>query len=361
MNVITFLKERGLDVLIAELAIKPTYHPEKPLIILNYCQIDSPKRHPIVQECRGLVLEVAESAYQIVSLPFLRFFNAGECPDLENKFDWTDFVVEEKVDGSLVLLSQYNGEWLITTRGSFAEGEITPGAGKSWKDVILGRLGDLSILPPNYTYLFELCSPYNQVVKRHSYTDLYLLTGFHNKSGHELNNILLDRWASQLGVKRPLRYDFASLKELQASLESHPEPTFEGYVLRDKNGMRLKVKNPQYIALHRLRNNGNICHPKNLLPLVLRGETAEVLTYFPDMAEQVFKMAECLGGAKARMMAVWEQAKLLKSQKDFALYILKHTQLSAILFNARKLGVEPTEIWVQNEALLLDKLKNGEI
>jgi hypothetical protein len=46
------------------------------LVILNYSQIDSPKKHPIVMECRGLVLEIP--SYRIVARSFPRFFNWGE-------------------------------------------------------------------------------------------------------------------------------------------------------------------------------------------------------------------------------------------------------------------------------------------
>lgn len=67
---------KTLEQLTSELGIKVTHHSSDPLVILNYCQIDSPKFHPITLECRGLVLE--KQSWNIVARSFKRFFNFGE-------------------------------------------------------------------------------------------------------------------------------------------------------------------------------------------------------------------------------------------------------------------------------------------
>ena len=54
MKVINFLKEHGTDKLASELNI--IVKESNGLIMLNYNQIDSPKMHPIVQECRSLIM-----------------------------------------------------------------------------------------------------------------------------------------------------------------------------------------------------------------------------------------------------------------------------------------------------------------
>jgi len=52
-----FLRDgNSLDDLANDLGIKVTKHETKPLVILNYDQIESPKTHQIVRECRGLIL-----------------------------------------------------------------------------------------------------------------------------------------------------------------------------------------------------------------------------------------------------------------------------------------------------------------
>lgn len=56
--------------------IVSTYSETDPLVILNYSQIDSPKKDPICMECRGLTLEL--NTWNLVARSFLRFFNLNE-------------------------------------------------------------------------------------------------------------------------------------------------------------------------------------------------------------------------------------------------------------------------------------------
>lgn len=123
--------QAALSALTDEFAIRTALHPNgDPLVILNYSQIDSSKRHPLVQECRGLTLHL--ETWDVVARSFPRFFNYGECPDQDKKFDWNNFSAETKEDGSLILLYRFNNEWRVNTRGSFGLGEICPGVGKCW-------------------------------------------------------------------------------------------------------------------------------------------------------------------------------------------------------------------------------------
>lgn len=77
LEVQTYLRGgKTIDDLESELGIKAIAHPTLPLVILNYNQIESPKRNSIVRECRGLVLEVG--TWNVVARSFQRFFNFGE-------------------------------------------------------------------------------------------------------------------------------------------------------------------------------------------------------------------------------------------------------------------------------------------
>jgi hypothetical protein len=137
---------KTLADLTAEYGVRVTTHESEPLVILNYSQTDSPKRDPVVQECRGLTLEVG--TWDVRARSFSRFFNAGECPDLEQKFDFENFTAQAKEDGSLMLLYCYQGSWRVNTRGSFAQGEICPGAGKTWEEGLLRSREQERAQPP---------------------------------------------------------------------------------------------------------------------------------------------------------------------------------------------------------------------
>ncbi len=346
-----------------DFAIKATYSPiGEPLVILNYDMIDSPKHHPIVRECRGLTLE--QGSWNVVARAFTRFFNAGEALDVEKFFDWQNFTAESKEDGSLILLYRYRDSWRVNTRGSFALGQISPGIEMTWEEAFYQAIDEVgldSLLPAFYpdvrrTFVFEFCSPWNKVVRRYEKPTAFLLTSFHNELGSECNEFILDRLASHIRAGRPGRFPFVNLIQVREHLESQDDPTFEGVVLRDRHGTRIKVKNSRYVALHHLHGNGNIFLPKNLLPLVMKGEEAECLLHFPEVAENIFQVTEKVASAKARMLAVWNVAKGKKSQKDFALFVNKHTKLSGILFEARKTGADPKDIFAKSGDQLLKHL-----
>jgi hypothetical protein len=342
-----------------ELAIRSTFHPLDPLVILNYDQIHSPKKNDIVRDCRGLTLELG--SWDVVARSFRRFFNAGEDREGDDRFDWQNFNADAKEDGSLALLYRYQGSWRVNTRGSFALGEIGPGVGMTWEETFYQGLDEMGMddLPEGYTFVFELCSPYNRVVRRYDQVTLFLLTAFHNATGTEPSEALLDRWAQLLQVERPRRFSFVSLDDIRCYLEEvEKDPTFEGVVVRDRYGERLKVKSSRYVALHHLHDNGNLFLTKRLLPLILQNEVAEVALCFPEVVEKSFDVVEKLYGPYGRMLAVWEIARGLPTQKEFALFVTKHTKLAAVLFEARKQGREPADVFRQSESYLLKTVFN---
>lgn len=346
-----------LEQLAEKYALRVTRHERDPLVILNYDQIDSDKRHPVVRECRALTLEVG--TWGVVARSFPRFFNAGECPDLEKTFDWENFTAESKEDGSLILLYSYGGTWRVNTRGSFAGGEICPGAGKTWEEAFYDAGIEeqaMDALSEGCTYVFELCTPWNKVVVDYVQPTLFLLSGFHNRSGVELSELGLDSMAELLKVNRPTRWAYASLEEVVEKVNRARGMYLEGVVLRDRKGTRLKVKNPDYVRLHHLKDNGNIFKESKLIPLVLKGEAMETINALPETTEKVFDVVEKLGAAEARMLAVWEKARGLQSQKDFAVFVNKHTPLSAVLFKARKAGLDPRHVLRESEDLVVKQL-----
>jgi hypothetical protein len=69
---------KTLADLAAEYGLRVTNHESEPLVILNYTQTDSPKRDAVVQECRGLTLEVG--TWDVVARAFPRFLMLASAP-----------------------------------------------------------------------------------------------------------------------------------------------------------------------------------------------------------------------------------------------------------------------------------------
>lgn len=358
LKVQEFLRNNGtLGQLENDLSIKVTLHPSDNICILNYSQLDSPKTNEIVRETRGLVLELG--SWDIVAKAFNRFFNLNEVA--KPPFNWDKFFVQEKCDGSLILLYNWEGKWRVNTRNSFAD-RLCGHSNKTWAQLFFEGLRPEIIdqyCSPRFTYVFEFCSPYNKVVRHYSTPTFFLLSIFDNQTGQEVpDQNLIDEIASDLGCERPQRFNFTSIEKITKFINEigETDPTFEGVVLCDNQLNRLKVKNPLYLSIHRLKDNGNIFNPKHVLPYLLKGDIDELIIYIPEVEGFARDMKEALDTAYSHMLELWAEAKTIESQKEFAQFIVPKTKFSSVLFTARKLGKEPKEIWKDFEDLILKVL-----
>jgi hypothetical protein len=329
-----------------EFGIKIYHHPTLPIFGAKYNQIDSPKYHPIVRECRGIVLE--DSTYKLVAKGFTRFFNYGECEEEREKFDWSNFTVTEKVDGSLILVYYYEGSWRFNTSGSFGDGKAGTYNG-SWERLFLVGFGtslDLKItqeeLPwnKNYTYIFELCSPWTQVVQIYPEPKVTLLGISDIVNNYELSFEEVKEEANRLGISKILvsQYHMKSTEDIYSFLHTKEseDPAYEGVVIRDRQNIRFKIKSESYIRLHHMADNGNIGNPKHFVPFLLKGEAEEVLIYFPSLKPLLDKAQEKIDIEYKNLVDIWNECGKIEVQKDFALAIMKRTRFSGILFTLRK-------------------------
>ena len=232
------MQERGM--------ITITHHPELPLEILNYTAAAQYSRtwNACTRACRGLIIN---SRSGIVARPFPKFFNLGELDDADipqERFD-----IFEKVDGSLGILypnTLTKTGYAIATRGSFASEQALHATA-----VLNERYSEIFHPHPDYTYLFEIIYPANRiVVDYHGMDDLVLLDVIDNATGESVYFMPAD-WA-KYGWPGEVVRAYEGIYSL-ADLLGRPQPdNFEGYVIRFKSGMRVKVKMDEYVRLHRL-------------------------------------------------------------------------------------------------------------
>ena len=329
------IRQHGLDSL-ADLGIRVYRHPSLPLVGFKYSQIDSPRNHPVVLECRGIVLE--DKTWEVIAKPFDRFFNVGEYADEFATFDWENSSCVTKEDGSLIILYWYGGEWHVNTSGSFGLGEAPYYSG-TWRDLFWEFSGiNREDLDPfrGYTLIFELCTPYNKVVKRYENPGAYLIGINCPDTEWEAGEGYLDKIAEYMDWLRPIRFEAHGPEMVAAVIRSmeNANEIIEGVVIRDSQ-RRWKWKTKDYLALHRLKDNGNIIRPDRLLDIVLTNEQHEVLAVMPEVKtalDQVqFQFTMVLG----ELMTLWDENKGAASQKEFALAI-KHHKLCHLLFSLRK-------------------------
>jgi RNA ligase len=215
-------------------------HPEADLFIYNYSQKTQFEGlwNDTTLACRGLILNKNN---EIVARPFKKFFNFEEYQSAEIPKE--EFDVYEKMDGSLGILYWVDNKPFIATRGSFASEQAL------WATTFLHQnfSSVFHLLNRNYTYLFEIIYPSNRIVVDYGQTeDLVLLGVIETAMGQDVA-LPLD-----LGFTVVKKYD--GLTDYQ-QLKNFAADNFEGFVLKFKSGLRLKVKLEEYVRLHRILTN----------------------------------------------------------------------------------------------------------
>lgn len=357
---------QALGALKEELGVRYKVYEEDGIVILDYDQIESPKTHPIVIECRSLILSYPE--FDVVSRKYDRFFNYGEAPDLYADFSFDDAIVMEKADGSLigVYYNPKTARWEISTRGmAKAEGEHLFGG--SWRQKVQEAFGfkdeaDFQKRCDDFfwrtsTYIFEYCSPENRIVTKYAEAHMVLTGVRHNATGDEADFIgaqYIGVMFGDLRVRAPKIYSAENLDELVEYANSLPNLE-EGFVVRcQKTNKRVKIKSKTYLVAHKLRGNDAVPTRKNVLTLVLEGEVDEFLAYFPEWKGIINTAQGEVDDVLADATIYWEKAKGLESQKEFAL-VVKSAKAPWILFSARKNGTIPSVEF--HKADLSQKLK----
>lgn len=377
LEVQKYLKSgKSIKDLTADFNIKPTFHDTEDLVILNYDQIESPKTNPIVEECRGLVLHKIN--FDVIAKSFNRFYNLGEVQDKLNQFNWNDFTIESKEDGSLILIYYFNGQWFANTRGSFGNSvlygfEFEENSTFTWRNLIcsalkINDLQDLNkFLNPNYTYVCELVSPYNKIVRYYKESFLYLLTIFEKDKELTIEERNAHQKILNIPFLLPSAFYFKTKEEILDYIHQNSsiDQTFEGVIIRDNNNNRWKIKSKTYVALHHLKGNNNLFNPKHHIPLILAGELDEVLTFFPEAKEKLFKTKAKIEKEWKKVERLWQNLYHLgqgkNQQKDFALAIADKTKVAGILFSARqsKLQLEKEskqKIEYETALIILEKI-----
>lgn len=221
-------------------------HPTLPLTIWNYTpQVQYENIwDEITLQCRGLV---TDNEGNIVARPFKKFFNMEEGKHTSTP----EFEVYDKMDGSLGILFNYEGEWVLATRGSFTSEQ-------SIKGFEMLKNYNYEKLHKNYTYLFEIIYDQNRIVVDYPFEDLILLGMIETKTGYEVdlygegNDVRLKNLIHNLEFKVVKRYDGITDYSILKGMVKDNE---EGFVIKFSNGDRMKIKGEEYLRLHKIMTN----------------------------------------------------------------------------------------------------------
>lgn len=207
-------------------------------------------------------------AGESVSLSFPKFTNWGENPDnFPVPTTLKDTICTEKIDGSLLIVSKYNGNYILRTRGTVDATELEKNGDEIeiFKSTILpqlqatarinGHKSSLDPVPDTWpcSVLFEWVSPKQKIILSYGDTPAWYLVGIVNHDDYSLEiQTVLDDIARFWAWKRPVTHTFPDVQELQLSVDEWKGK--EGVVVYSKDGQALhKCKSSWYLALHRMK------------------------------------------------------------------------------------------------------------
>lgn len=283
MFICDYIKNNKITNIVEEFAKKNIrVKIENNLAIFNY-DINADFSDPIVQEARGVIIDLNTLTY--VCIPFRKFGNYTE--SYVDVIDWSTARVQEKVDGSIIKLWFYNNQWNWSTNGTIYAKDANANTIHSFYELIMKAINYKDIpfdaLNEDYTYIFELVSPENRIVIKYDAYKLYHLGTRSNKTGEEL---IVD-----IGIEKTHEYPLSSFEDCIKAvndLNTNNNVNHEGFVVVDGDFHRIKIKSPEYIALHHMIDNGNFSKKRCIDLILTDADISKAIEDFPQY-EHIFR------------------------------------------------------------------------
>lgn len=223
------------------------------VIIVSYMIADDQFwKIPLAKECRGITFDARTG--QLLALPFRKFFNIGEREETQqHKINWDGAEIFEKRDGSMVTPALINGQiYLKTKKSFFSDVALAAQILLLQKPNILGFC--YKLCKENFTPIFEFTHPNFRIVLDYDEPpELTLLAIRDNYTGEELPWDLVVRTAKTFNVS--CVNFFPEIKFPQKTLfqDAKKLTNVEGWVIKQRNGERVKLKTVWYLANHHIR------------------------------------------------------------------------------------------------------------
>lgn len=312
---------------------------------LNYDQIHTKNGDRLSEQCRGLVVRPKAwkawkalfehditwllhagvlakdapwrrttfmSGFDVLAWPMNRFYNLGDSSAAS--VDWSDtgLRVYEKVDGTCIILywDPEQCRWHAATRGvpeadlPIYKGHLEIGdttysqlfmkALVATREATSGSKVDWDVdgydkavhLNKELTYVFELVSPWNQMVVSYTEPRAYLLAARHTATGNEvpIESLRLEH------VLRPRTWPISDGVSLAAFVDSADPSKLEGAVACDSAFRRVKVKNKGWVLASRSKDTVT-ASPRSALECIIAGKADDVVALVPvDVGDRLLRM-----------------------------------------------------------------------
>ena len=298
-------------------------------ILLKYNQLSSDFSLPIVRECRGSIFYLNQyGKYECVCRAFDKFGNYGE--SYVPNIDWNSALVEEKVDGSLMKVWYHNNMWHISTNGTIdAYKADVNDTGLTFGDLFSEAFNNstmpkqfgchdfLNSLNPNSTHMFELVSPKSRATISYPCTKLYYL-GSRDMRTMEEYKVYDSELMWLYGVAYPKIFHLHTIEDCLNYVKAMTKDE-EGFVVRDKDFNRIKIKSPEYLMAFHMNNNGAIT-TKRIIKMLQNETIDDFIAYCPEYQNDVKDIISTLNYICECLDEVWSCVEYyaLDNRDDFA-------------------------------------------
>ena len=187
----------------------------------------------------------------------------------------------------------HNNAWHIATNGTInayncivykEDKETNKTYGSIFNFALRGHLNQFfESLDKDYTYMFELVSPYTRLVVDYPDTALYYLSR-RNIHTMEEDNVRPEAF-KEFGILFPKTYSLKTLEDCLAYVKTM-DKNEEGFVVKDAAFHRIKIKSPEYLLAFRAKNNG-VLSTKRIVKMIREESIDDLLAYCPEYKERV--------------------------------------------------------------------------
>jgi DNA polymerase sigma len=241
----------------------------------------------------------------------------------------------------MMILYYYKDEWHVASSGkpdaagfvhtkTFVENEKK----KTYHQLFFELWKELKYELPeekNYCFIFELFTTQNVVIIKPE-KDRIIFHGCRNLE--TLQEEEVDYFVEKYKWEKPQEYKFDTIEQVVEEAKKLNPAKQEGFVVKDKNFNRVKIKCPSYIALTGV---GKEISLRKIITIITTNEHEEFLVYFPKFSNFFYKtksiyvfLYKILKTMKTFLMIRTKQ-NLLKTKEKVDLEINIHPNKAKIL------------------------------
>lgn len=283
----------------------------------------------IYREMRGLCIDVLND--EIVLCPFPKFFNVNEIEEtaidiVKNQIKQANkFEISNKMDGSMLSVRYYNGQFILGGTGSLHLNGNNPRLDEcySW---LSDEYKNMIAENADKTFMFEYISQNDIHVVRYAENEqgLYLIGIRDVNNGYVCYYDEVVDYARRYGVKT-ISMENSSLDDLISMRGNYKAKEKEGWVLRVDDHM-YKIKCDDYIEIHTLLTEKS--SPKTIIRNVINDTVDDLIANVPSAyrknIDTIIQNVRLYLSIKVNQFEeIYKQYENIESDKDFAIAVNK--------------------------------------